>query len=44
MTGFALVLALALGAGYGLGSVLGGDEPGRAAGLGVMELEVVADH
>ncbi|WP_324653842.1 hypothetical protein [Georgenia sp. H159] len=44
MTAFALVLALALGAGYGLGSVLGPDEPDRAGGPGVVELEEAADH
>ena len=44
LAGFALVLALALGAGYGLGSVLGPDEPDRAAGLGVVEQAEVADH
>lgn len=44
LAGFALVLALALGAGYGLGSVFGPDEADGAVSPGVVKLDEVTDH
>lgn len=44
LAAFALILALALGAGYGLGSVLGPDEADRAVSSGVVELDEGSGH